>query len=200
MPEFLEPTHFNDLEACLPRDVIQRTGSRYDADSKTYEVDIWGYTYCVDLVNQKIFSKGKGLETYHNFLFLFIIFYLIQAKNMQPMGDWISEKDLPSGPGFFRGPHTIPVDMIIDRVQDDLSVFESLCRALGGTPLDLADRAFKFEITPLVPVAVLYWQGDDDFPSEANILYDRTMIEQLPLDIVFALAVEICNAFKVAEL
>lgn len=200
MSEFLESTHFKDLEACSPADVMQRALCRYDKGTQTYEVDIWGYTYCVDLVHQKIFPKEKGLETYQDFLFLFIVFYLIQAKHMQPIGDWISEKDMPGGEGFFRGPHTLPVDFITKRVQDDVSVFDSICRKLGGTPLDMAYRAYRFEITPTMPVAVLFWLGDEDFPSEAKLLFDRTMIDQLPLDIVFALAVEVCHAFKVTEL
>jgi hypothetical protein len=42
-------------------------------------------------------------------------------------------------------------------------------------------------------VAVLYWAGDDDFPPESKLLYDKTITEHLASDILFALAVEICK-------
>lgn len=56
----------------------------------------------------------------------------------------------------------------------------------------MADAAYRFIVTPRIPVAVLYWKGDDEFPPEAKILYDRTITEHLTSDIIFALAVEIC--------
>ncbi len=58
----------------------------------------------------------------------------------------------------------------------------------------MADAAFLFNITPTIPVAVLYWQGDEDFPSEARLLFDRTIEQHLPLDIIYALSVEVCHA------
>jgi len=36
-------------------------------------------------------------------------------------------------------------------------------------------------------------QGDEDFPSEARLLFDRTIQQHLPLDIIYALAVEVCH-------
>ena len=47
--------------------------------------------------------------------------------------------------------------------------------SLGGQPLPMADAAYSFQVTPRTPVAVLYWQGDDDFPPEAKILFDRSL-------------------------
>ena len=57
----------------------------------------------------------------------------------------------------------------------------------------MADAAYRFSITAHIPVSVLYWIGDEEFPPEAKILYDRTITEHLSLDIVFALATEICT-------
>ena len=62
-----------------------------------------------------------------------------------------------------------------------------------GSSLGLADAAFAFTITPRIPVAVLYWEGDDEFPAESKILYDKTIAEQLASDIIYALAVGICE-------
>ena len=57
----------------------------------------------------------------------------------------------------------------------------------------MADAAYRFEITPRIPVAVLYWNGDDDLPAESKLLYDQTITEHLASDIVWALAVGICE-------
>jgi hypothetical protein len=46
-----------------------------------------------------------------------------------------------------------------------------------------------------VPVAVLLWQGDDEFPTEAKLLYDASIVRHLALDIIYALAVGMCEQF-----
>ncbi len=68
-----------------------------------------------------------------------------------------------------------------------------MCEQYGGTKLDLADAAFSFFITPKVPVAVLFWQGDPEFPTEAKLLYDTTIVRHLASDIIYALAVGMCE-------
>ncbi len=196
MPSWIEETHFKDLEACDPEDVVNRTGCEYDPRTRRYLVSVWHHRYIVDPVNCTVTPEADGPEMYQDFRSLFIIFYLIRAQKKDPMGEWISEKDIKGGAAFFRGPHAIPTQVITDYVKDDLTRFESICRQLGGEPLDMADRAFRFRITPLIPVAVLYWQGDEEFPGEAKLLYDKTIEDHLPLDIVYALAVEVCHAFK----
>jgi hypothetical protein len=37
-----------------------------------------------------------------------------------------------------------------------------------------------------IRVAVLYWAGDDKFPAESKILYDKTIAEQSASDIIHA--------------
>ena len=71
--------------------------------------------------------------------------------------------------------------------------FSKRCEQLDGVPLQMADQAYSFRIASRTPVAVLLWEGDDEFPAESKILFDRTIVEHLALDIIFALAVEICT-------
>jgi hypothetical protein len=121
------------------------------------------------------------------------MYYLLSAEDHHALGEWISEKDLPGGPTFFRGPHLIPTEWISRRFGNDLEGFGKSCREIGGSELDMGDAAFRFDIVPGIPVAVVYWQGDDEFPAEAGLLYDRSIARVLPLDIVFALAVGVCS-------
>lgn len=190
----IDPAIFSDLAAFDPLDVIKRTGCTFDPSARQYRVKIWGCIYCVDLEKQEVRPEGQGLKTYHDFLYLFILYYLMTSKPLPPEGKWISEKDIRGGAAFFRGPHTLPANLISSRFGNDIPSFKQACEKLGGTSLALADAAFSFEISPSIPVAVLYWLGDEDFPSEVKLLFDRTIEAQLPLDIIFALAVEVCHA------
>lgn len=194
MNEPIEKTHFSDLEACDPDDVVFRTGCEFDKAKHQYRVSVWGSSYCVDLNECEVRPEGIGLQTYHGYLYLFILYFLMKSKNIPPSGEWVSEKDFPGGAAFFRGPHTIPAELITGRFGNNVDLFRERCEKLNGSPVELADAAYAFQITPTLPVAVLYWQGDEDFSSEARLLFDRTIDRQLPLDIIYALAVEICHS------
>lgn len=124
------------------------------------------------------------------------MYYLLHVADNNPGTDWISEKDLPAGATFFRGPHLIPTSRISKTFGNDLPSFITTCENLGGEQLDMADAAFRFQITPDIPVVVLYWIGDEDFPAEAKLLFDRSMSTLMPLDVVFSLAVEVCERLK----
>ena len=106
---------------------------------------------------------------------------------------WISEKEIPGGPTFFRGPHALPTDLITKRFGNDLAAFGKRCASLKGSPLEMADAAYRFDIVPRVPVAVLYWCGDEEFPAEAKLLFDKSIARRLATDVVYALAVGVCE-------
>ncbi len=194
----IDKTNFTDLEACDPDEVMFRTGCEFDAASRQYRIKIWGHEYSVDLEKYEVYPQNHGLKSYHGYLYLFIVHFLIKSKQILPKGEWVSEKDIKGGAAFFRGPHTIPADWVSKRFENDIKAFRLACLTLGGIPLELADAAFLFQITPAVPVAVLYWVGDEDFPSETKLLFDKTIEEHLPLDIIYALAVEICHCLLAA--
>jgi hypothetical protein len=124
---------------------------------------------------------------------LFIIHYLLKSKEIGILNEWISEKDVPGGTTFFRGPHEIPTNLISLRFNSNINEFKKRCEQLHGIPVNMADAAYGFEITSRIPVAVLYWKGDDEFPAESKILYDRTITEHLASDIIYALSAGICE-------
>ncbi len=198
MTHGIDKTNFLDLKFCDPHEVVSRTGCEFDETLNQYRLRVWGREYCIDLDQSEVrpvkaHPEGSTVKTDYEYLHLFILYFLMKSKAMDPSGVWVSEREFPGGAAFFRGPHIVPVHMITRRFGDDLESFRTACENLKGTTIDMADAAAVFSITPTIPVAVLYWQGDEDFPSEAKLLFDRTMAHHLPLDIIWALAVEVCH-------
>lgn len=194
MSDLIDTVLFKDLESCDPGDVIARTGCSYDEKAGSYLVSVWGCLYDVMPRECSITAREGGHTSHKEYLYLFILHYLMKASLAPLSGRWISEKDMPGGAAFFRGPHTIPARLIARAFDNNLDDFILRCEGLGGKPLAMADAAFSFEITPKIPVALLFWLGDEDFGCEAKLLFDSTIDQHLPLDIIYALAVEVCYA------
>jgi hypothetical protein len=193
MTELIDQSYFQQLRDANPQEICRNGRCSFSADTQQYSLHIWSDLYLVDLNKENITHLLKNSPPPHEYFDLLGMYYLLSTKDTSLKGEWISEKDLPGGSTFFRGPHRIPTDLITEQFSNDLQEFKNRCEQLGGTPIDMADAAYCFPITPDIPVVVLYWIGDEDFGAEAKILYDRSVAELLSLDILFALAVGVCT-------
>ncbi len=193
MTELIDKSYFLQLKDADPQEICRKGRCSFSAAAQQYSLRIWDDLYFIDLTKEKITHKLTNAPPPHEYFDLLAMYYLLSKKETVLTGEWISEKDIPGGSTFFRGPHKIPTDLITEQINNDLHNFKNRCEQLGGTPINMADAAYCFSITPDIPVVVLYWVGDEDFGAEAKILYDRSVAELLSLDILFALAVGVCT-------
>ncbi len=193
MTELVDKIFFIRLGEQDPVDVCSRALCSYDKAASAYTLATWGRPYVVNPQTTEITCVSPDHDPLHPYFDLFLVHYLLGAQKIQPAGQWISEKDIPGGATFFRGPHQIPAHMISSRFDGDIAGFKKRCKQYGGLVLNLADAAFLLPITPRIPVAVLYWQGDDEFPTEVKLLFDKTIDRHLASDIIYALAVGVCD-------
>lgn len=192
MTELIDKGYFIELARRDPREVCRRTSCAFDERHNCYTLPVWGVDYVIYPDAGKI-ECSTDSRPLHQYFSLVAIHYLLTAREISPVKQWISEKDMMGGATFFRGPHAIPTHLITSRAGNSIETFRQLGSVSHGSPLNLADAAFSLSITERIPVAVLYWAGDEDFPAEAKILYDKTLPNHFALDIVFALASGICE-------
>ncbi len=189
----IDKSYFLELASTSPDSICKRLPCTYNTAEGNYSISLWGDEYCIDPKKMTIYCTATPDKPSHEYFPLFIIYYLLKTQPFTANNEWISENDIPGGSTFFRGPHLVPTNDMSERFGNDIDAFSDKCKKLGGTPLEMADASFSIEIAPQLHVAVLYWVGDEDFPAEAKILYDKTISDLFPLDIVFALAVEVCT-------
>ncbi len=192
MTDLIDKRYFEELAEEKPQEVCKRALCDYDKSNKTYLLTVWGDNFVINPLEKSINNITNNNNS-HEYLDLFIIYYLLKSKDIEIYNEWISEKDIPGGTTFFRGPHEIPTDLISTKFNENINNFHLICEQLDGLQLKKADAAYYFKIAPRIPVIVLFWDGDEDFPAEAKIMYDKSISEHLTPDIVFTLAVEICN-------
>jgi hypothetical protein len=61
---------------------------------------------------------------------------------------------------------------------------------LGGTPLSHSDAGGLVKSFDSIPLKFLFWDGDDEFPAQANILYDRSATDFIHVESTVSLAME----------
>jgi hypothetical protein len=122
-------------------------------------------------------------------LTLFLLHYLLGTRETSLVGKRVSEKELKGGEMFFRGPHTLPVKGIIERFGKDPQGLIDRGLKLGGKRVELGDASIELKAAPKIPVTYVLWAEDEEFPASASILFDPTIEEFLPLDIIYGAAI-----------
>lgn len=191
MADMVDRRLFAELEERKIEDVILPGYCDYSDEEQCYRVRVWNGSYKV-YPRQKKIEPLKDTIKPHDYFYVFLVNYLLAEKKEKPEGKWLSEKDLVGGVTFFRGPHKIPTELISEAFGNDLESLQQRCLQLGGIPLNMADCSFSFEIIGSIKIALLYWQGDEDFPAEAKLLIDSSVAGQLRLDVIYALLCDAC--------
>jgi hypothetical protein len=183
---------FDTLAHMDPLDVCARSGARYDGERRVFVVPAFSQDYEIDPWNRTIrAADSRGGNIGSTELGLLLIMYLTGARRTEPAGEWTNEYSLKGGAQFFRGPHAIPNEELAARFGSRVDAFRQACTRMGGTAVEMGDAAYRFQVLPRVPVVVVFWFADDEFPASAKLLLDPTVEEHLPLDVIFALSVEL---------
>jgi hypothetical protein len=105
-----------------------------------------------------------------------LILHYMQAGQMPPpTGQWISYREIP-GAGFYFGAFVKRAVEPLKKVFGmNISGFSKAARQLNAAQIDTGDAAFQFKVLPAVGLQLIIWSGDDEFPAEANILFDQNI-------------------------
>ncbi|MBI5870768.1 MAG: DUF3786 domain-containing protein [Actinobacteria bacterium] len=177
------------LEALDPYEVAERTGAEYWEDDDVFVVLVFGEPYIVNVTEREIREIGPH-HTFHahesTHFGLLVPLYLVNCTEAEPSGSLVAPLSLPHGAAFFRGPHELPLEVIAHHFGSNPRHFIDVGKKLGGVIVDHGDAAVTIPAFPRLPVTVILWVGDLEFPARAQILLDETAPRQLQLDGLWA--------------
>ena len=104
-----------------------------------------------------------------------ILHYLTAPGVDSPAGNRITFREIPGASLYFSVFVKRAIDPLKQVFGQNLSGFSEAARRLGGKAIDHGDVAVAFSVLPKVSVRIILWEGDDEFPPEASILFDETI-------------------------
>ncbi len=118
-----------------------------------------------------------------------ILHYLAYAKGVVPKDDWINFYQIKDASLYLPVFNKRTVNIIGMKVKT-LEQFVEKCKKLGASEYEFTDsaKAFKFNAFPLVPLLLIYYEGDEDFPSEIKFMFDSTVTFNLSAEDVVVTA------------
>lgn len=182
------PLHWADLRARPPKTVIRKPGVVLSKEGENFEVSFLDACYLVNPVEETITEISPDSSgTPSQGLQILLLRYLATEHNGKVVGSELTEKELPGGTTFFRGPHELPLAPVIERYGKNPSGLINRGLALGASKVDHGDAGLRFLPFPEVPVTYLLWKADDEFPATITVLFDKSITEWFEHDMIFIL-------------
>jgi hypothetical protein len=152
----------------------------------------FGQEIVVDVSSFTIRSQTPlGEKILHGLGYFFdlaCLWYLGKAKNKPLSGKLVSPASLSGGEIFQKGTHVLPLDQIASRYGNDFEGFYKKGAELGGRQLEHGDASLRLHPFPKVPVTIILWQADEDFPARVDMFFDATCEQHLPTDVIWSTA------------
>ena len=176
-----------------PARLAQRSGGTLDEDS-TLWLQFWGEHYRIpspDLTVLRAYAREAPSDLDQ----ALILTYLSTADGTTPSGCYISYRDLPDGMFYaqaFRG--YAEMRLVRELGEEGIDAFRRGAERIGGEPIEVGNAGYAFQVLPRVRLAAVYWLGDEDFPSQASILFEDTGPHYMSTDGLAVLGSHLVNA------
>ncbi len=199
-PEDVDPLLWETLRGRDPATVSANAMVRFDEARRVYRVPFLDIELLCFLDEERI--EPTRSSDHHRLSFelvLAVLHYLLEARMKPLLGKWVSEKDVPGGELFFRGPHAIPTDRLLSIFGANPELFRLAAERLGGTPVPMGDAGYRLWAFPRVPVLFLLWKGDEEFEPALHVRFDKSILEQIhTLDTLWGLLNVVCRSLRSA--
>ncbi len=151
-----------------PAEAVVRTGVEWDG--KEFYVNLLGRDYAIAHPVYGLQALDGGalppLPTQ-----TFLLRYLLEGRAVESTGNWLTFREMPWGELYIK-PYT---GRVLTRAAftfgTRLAAFQAAAQKLGGLPVAHGDAGFEFTLVDNYRMRILVWEGDDEFPPNAQVLY-----------------------------
>ena len=101
----------------------------------------------------------------------FLLRYLLESRHVPFGGTWQTFREMPWGEMYIK-PYT---GRVLSRAAYTFgtrtAAFKAAAEKMGALPLPHGDAGFQFDLIGPYRMQILVWEGDDEFPPNAQVLY-----------------------------
>ena len=101
----------------------------------------------------------------------FLLRYLLESKDASWAGQWKTFREMPWGEMYIK-PYT---GRVLTRAAftfgTRVAAFKAAAEKMGALPLKHGDAGYQFDLIGGYQMQILVWEGDDEFPPNAQVLY-----------------------------
>ena len=168
--------HYEALFRALdPQKVVGRLPD-VTFDGEAFQLTLLGRTFTVSHPGCE-FAAGDGGALPPLSTRTFLLRYLLESREVRFGGSWKTFREMPWGEMYIK-PYT---GRVLTRAAFSFgtraAAFKAAAEKMGATPLNHGDAGFQFDLIGPYRMQLLVWEGDDEFPPNAQVLYSDNFAE-----------------------
>ena len=167
--------HYEErFRALNAAEAADRTGAKWDG--KEFYVNLLGREFAISHPDYVLRAVDGGpllplpAQT-------FLLRYLLESKSVAWNGEWKTFREMPWGEMYIK-PYT---GRVLTRAAftfgTRVAAFRAAAGKMGATPVSHGDAGYRFELVPGYWMQILVWEGDEEFPPNAQVLYSDNFAE-----------------------
>lgn len=139
-----------------------------------------------ELINNESGKLARPDET------ILLLHYLANEFPVKPTGDLISFRDMPGGQ-FYLGPfQSRSVKPLVGRIKNDLDLLKKNLDRFDWKESGLGDFSAVVDVFGPVNATLIYHLGDEEFPANAELLFDSSIKHLFVTEDAAVIAGRIC--------
>ena len=170
---------------------------RIECSQKVVTLKYLGQLYQVNLPDGGV-SLSESAEPVSLPDKLLILHYFLRARGTPLTGELVTYKELPDGFNYFPTFYKRAIKPLLNSFIKHPQHLLRAAKKLAGRKADFGDIAVTIDAFHRVPITLVLWQGDSEFPPEGSILFDSTIPDYLATEDITVLCQTI--VFRLASL
>ena len=133
---------------------------------------------------------------------IILLHYLITSKASKGTsltGKPVDFRQVPGGNFYYSTFIKLVHRPFLEDFGEKPQVFVSKGKSIGGSEADFKDFSMTFSAFPNVPVTVVLYKGDEEFPPDCKFLFDSNVADYLSAEGILKVCGELVKELKVAH-
>ncbi len=182
----------------IAREVFQRKDAKIMArdSGAVYQSEPTGVVLVLPFINREIKITWPGGEVIApedtKELSLqeqgLIMHYLTQASGAPLTNTRITFREIPSGEFYYSAFAKRARDPLVQTFGKNPGLLLELGSQMGGIKGEEGDASLCFQVFPRIPVCLILWAEDDEFPADGNLLFDASISKYLSAEDIAVLS------------
>jgi hypothetical protein len=161
-----------------PAAISRRCALEFDADASAFKLRVMGGEYLAAFPDfgMKPLSGGDPLPHFAELLFLR---YLCEGRYCEGIGRSIAYEEVPWGEVYYRNFRGRCVGRFARAFGGDVRALDrvmALNPGLRAERLAQGDSGYSFEFANGLYMSAILWEGDDEFPPSAQLLFSDNFV------------------------
>lgn len=165
--------YYANLYARLdPTEASNRCGIPYDEKTGRFSLKLMGEDLSVSHPDFAVYRED-GTKSENSPISILLIRFLIEGRIVPATGRNLTYRDIPNGEAYYANFLGRCIKRLARTCGSDIRKFSKAMEDMGAERVKMGDCAYRFEFINNLYMTFILWEGDDEFPPSAQILFDN---------------------------